>query len=1122
LSNFAFLRAEWPELFEEAAKAESRVKADPTEACFYARRTLEHIVRWLFDHDSSLRWPYGQPTLNDLLHDAGFRALASPKVFQKARLIKDLGNRAVHELRGVAPRDGAQAVVELFHVCFWLARTYARQGKPVAGMMFATNLVPDADGGLAKTQAQLRQLAEDLAARDSALAEERARFATLDSEIAAVRAEIAAAKAANATVADTHDYSEQQTRDYFIDVLLREAGWTLTRGGKDTEYEVTGMPNNEGTGYADYVLWGRNDKPLAVIEAKRTMRDAKEGQQQAKLYADCLEAMHGQRPVIFFTNGYEHFIWDDALYPPRAVQGFYTRAELELAIQRRKTRASLADTSIDKAIVDRYYQDRAIRKMGESFERDKLRKALLVMATGSGKTRTVIAAIDVLMRAGWVKNVLFLADRVALVRQAVNAFKKHLPASSPINLVTDKKTDGRVYVSTYPSMMKQLEVQEGRVRFGPGFFDLVVIDEAHRSVYQRYRAIFDYFDSLLIGLTATPKAEIDRNTYSLFDLPNDEPTDVYELAQAVADRNLVPPAPKAIDLQFPRRGIRYADLSEDEKSEWEEKDWDEDGFIPTEVDPEAVNSWLFNKDTVDKMLEQLMREGYKVAGGDRLGKTIIFAKNQRHAEFIAERFNINYPYFAGRFARVIHNQVTYAQSLIDEFSLKEKEPHIAVSVDMLDTGIDVPEVLNLVFAKPVRSPTKFWQMVGRGTRLCPDVFDDGDHKTDFKIFDYCGNLEFFSINPTAPSRSSSASLGERLFVRRLELITTLDRKGKLQSDEEQALRHETAAHLHSVVQGMTLDNFLIRPHRLLVERYTDLTAWNDPAIFNADDLVDTLAGLPSIVSDNDTDAKQFDLLMFRAQLALLRGETRFAGLRGKIIELAAALQEKSTIPAVQEQMILILDIQSDDYWEGITAPILDIARKKLRGLVRLIDKSRRRIVITDFEDSVVGEREVMLPGIFSPTATFETFRRKAKAYLRAHEDHIALYRLRRNEALTESDLSELERMLREAGGTDDDIDRARSESKSLTAFIRSLIGLDREAAKALFSSYFTDYGPNSDQINFINMIVDHLTENGTMKAERLYESPFTDVSPRGAEGLFPDDKVVSLISIIQELDTKAA
>jgi len=442
---------------------------------------------------------------------------------------------------------------------------------------------------------------------------------------------------------------------------LREAGWPLDKP-EDREYAVTGMPNNTGEGFVDYVLWGDDGKPLALIEAKRTKRDPREGQRQAELYANCLEKKFGQRPVIFYSNGYDHWMWDDERYPPRAVQGFLKKDELQLAIQRRTTRHALKDAEINGKIVERYYQTRAIRRIAEAFEKDHDRKALLVMATGAGKTRTVIALADLLMRCNWVKRVLFLADRVALVNQTVKAFKAHLPTAAPVNLVTEKETEGRVYVSTYPTMMGLIdESADGQRRFGVGHFDLVVIDEAHRSVYQKYRAIFDYFESLLVGLTATPKDEIDRNTYSLFELETGVPTDAYGLEDAVSDKYLVPPKAVSVPLKFQRQGIKYDDLSEEEKDQWDAIEWDDTGNVPAEVGADAINKWLFNKDTVDKVLAHLMLRGQKVSGGDRLGKTIIFAKNHDHAVFIQQRFDANYPHLKGQFARVIDFKTEYAQ-----------------------------------------------------------------------------------------------------------------------------------------------------------------------------------------------------------------------------------------------------------------------------------------------------------------------------------------------------------------------------------------------------------------------------------------------------------------------------
>jgi type I restriction enzyme R subunit len=378
------------------------------------------------------------------------------------------------------------------------------------------------------------------------------------------------------------------------------------------------------------------------------------------------------------------------------------------------------------------------------------------MAPGAGKTRTLVALVDLLMRANWVKRVLFLADNITLAHQTLNAFKRHMPSSAPVNLVTEKEGQGRVYVSTYPDMMNLIdETVDGKRLFGPDHFGLVVIDEAHPSVCRKYGAIFDYFDSFLVGLTATPKNEVDRDTYRLFNLQRGVPTDAYGLDEAVSDGYLLPPRAVSVPLKFVRVGPRYDDLSEEEKEQWDAIEWDEPGAVSRQIDPPALSKWLLNADTVDKVLEHLMAHGQKVAAGDRLGKTIIFAQNNAHAQLIAERFDANYPHLKGIFARIIAHGEPYAQSLFEDFSIADRPPHIAIAVDMLDTGIDVPEIVNLVFFKAVRSRTKFWQMLGRGTRLCSDLFGPGRHKEFFCVFDFCQNFEFFNQNPKladAPSQ----------------------------------------------------------------------------------------------------------------------------------------------------------------------------------------------------------------------------------------------------------------------------------------------------------------------------------------------------------------------------------
>lgn len=1121
MSNFGFLQTEWPELFESATKAEASVHPDARTACFYGRRTIELLVDWLYKHDGKLHFPY-QDSLNALIFEPTFKNTVGPTIHAKARIIKDLGNQAVHTTKPIRQFDALTAVRELFHVCFWLARNYARTAKPVDGLGFDADLLPKTSPLPPQTLAQLQQLSGQLAEKDAKLQELATDKLKIDEELRQVRAEIAEIKRLNEATPDQHNYSEAETRDFFIDLLLKEAGWPLDKE-QDLEFPVTGMPNAKGEGFVDYVLWGDNGKPFGLVEAKKTKRDARVGQQQAKLYADCLEKQFGQRPIIFYSNGYEHWMWDDQNHPPRPIQGFYKKVELELMIQRRETRLPLATAEIDPKIVERYYQSRAIRRICEAFEKDHERKALIVMATGAGKTRTVIALCDLLMRRNWAKRVLFLADRVALVKQAVNAFKRHLPASSPVDLVTEKDTEGRVYVSTYPTMMRLIdESGEGQRRFGAGHFDLVIIDEAHRSVYQKYRAIFEYFDSYLVGLTATPKDEVDRNTYNLFELETGVPTDAYGLEEAVKDHFLVPAKSVSVPLKFQREGITYNELSEEEKEEWDALEWNEEGEIPDRVEAAAVNKWLFNKDTVDKVLEHVMTRGAKVANGDRLGKTIIFGKNHDHAVFIAERFDKNYPQFKGAFARVIDFQVEYAQSLIDDFSISGKAPHIAISVDMLDTGIDIPEVLNLVFFKLVRSKTKFWQMVGRGTRLCPNLLAAGKDKECFYIFDYCQNLEFFSQNPETTEGASGESLGKKLFKARVELISALDEAdGGKKEEQSVELRQDTAEFLRSQIAAMNVNNFIVRPKRKYVEQYAEAKAWEKLGIEQQIELANQVAGLPSELIDDDQEAKQFDLLMLRVQLAILRHEPSYERLRKQVVEIAGLLEEKAIIPMVQQQLEIIQEVQSDDFWQDVTTPILENVRKRLRSLVKLIEKGKRITVYTDFQDTLGDEATMELPG-FGSGADFEKFRAKARQFLNAHEDNPVIHKLRFNEPLTQNDIQELERMLLDAGaGTAEDLNRAKQENYRLGLFLRSLVGLDRVAAKRSFDAFLLGKNPTANQIEFINLMIDHLTQRGWMEPSVLYASPFTDISPRGVEGVFASKEVDQLVAVLASIRQRA-
>lgn len=564
--------------------------------------------------------------------------------------------------------------------------------------------------------------------------------------------------------------------------------------------------------------------------------------------------------------------------------------------------------------------------------------------------------------------------------------------------------------------------------------------------------------------------------------------------------------------------------------------WETDEPVPTREFAIAQESTAFagRKLLLDGQQRLTSLTAVINGGGDRLGKTIIFAKNNDHADFIAKRFDANYPHHKGHFARVVTYKTEYAQSLIDDFSTKDKAPHIAISVDMLDTGIDVPEVVNLVFFKIVRSKTKFWQMVGRGTRLCQDLFGPGEDKQSFYIFDFCQNLEFFSQNPDVSDGSSAEPLGTRLFKARLQFIAELDRKlatGQTTGDKspetygghltEEQLRVEVANLLHANVTAMKVDNFVVRPHRKYVDKFAQAAAWKHLRPEDFHELATEVAGLPTELADEDEEAKRFDMLVLRTQLAILQAKPDYAALKEKIQRIASLLEEQIAIPAIKAEMVFIQAIASDEWWEGVTVPMLETARRKLRLLIKLLPKGTRTVVYTDFEDELGESTTIELPQV-TAGLNMSKFKDKARAFLRAHESHLSLQRLRRNQPLTPTDLAELEKMLVEAGGTPDLISEAKEKSHGLGIFIRSLVGLDHEAAMQAFSEFISGSAVTPNQIEFINLIVQELTQNGVMEPDRLFQSPFTDISAQGPVGVFPAAKLTQIVGVLKTFWDRAA
>lgn len=1110
-SNFDFLHPHYPTLHEQATHAEILVYAAPRASCFYTRFTLEQAVHWLYANDAYLQPPY-DTNLGALIHEQTFKDnLNPPSLFQKVRTIHKIGNLAVHDSGTISDRDALHALQELFHFLYWLYRYYAPDGKTIASLTFNSRLIPEDTASPDLSRQQLQELQTQLSQTDEMRRIAETRQQQTQQELDTLKAQIAALKQQNQAIPDTHNYNEADTRRYLIDVLLKEAGWNIHQPGW-TEVEVQGMPTDSGKGRVDYVLWGDNGKPLALVEAKRTTLDPRKGQHQAELYANCLETQFNQRPLIFCTNGYQTWIWDDINYPPRLIQGFLKKDELERLIFRRTSRKRLHLVQVNADIVNRSYQTEAIRRITETFTK-KGRKSLLVMATGTGKTRTAIALIDLLIRANWVKRTLFLADRNALLTQAYRAIKTHLPTVTPIDLTKDKDADtANVVLSTYPTMYNCINRSgEAQRFFGSGHFDLVIIDEAHRSVYKKYRALFEYFDALLVGLTATPRTEVHRDTYEIFDLEPGVPSFAYELNDAIADNYLVPPKGIEIPFKFLRQGVNYEDLSPEEQEEYEEKFTDESGDILTSVDAAALNNWLFNTDTVDKALKLLMERGLKVEGGDRLGKTIIFARNHNHANFIAERFDKNYPQHKGKFAQVIDSHNPYAHSLLDDFSEPDKQPTIAVSVDMLDTGVDIPEVVNLVFFKPIYSRVKFNQMIGRGTRLCPDLFGIGHHKQEFLVFDLCGNFDFFQQDIPEANAKPSQSLTTRLVKTRLELSQLLTQDAELQT----TLLND----LHQHVATMKPENFLVRPHLQQVEEFSHRERWNHLTRDDIHRIATEIAPLPNGLPRESRLAKEFDLLCLKLQLSILKSTPDFVKLRDQLRDILSRLEAKRDIPMVKNQLPLIEEVQAEDWWTDVTPWMVDYLRIHLRDLIQFIDRQDQAIVYTNFTDELLDITAVDVPIHQTGFSPYQ-YRKKVEAYIRNHQDHIAIAKLKRNLPLTDADLTAFEDMLFNATEIEnrDRFFQVFGQNISLKLFIRKLVGIDRSAAKQAFSHYLQGTRFSANQIHFIETIIDYLSQNGVIDPGLLYEPPFTDTHPEGLDGVFGDDDADQIISLIRSFN----
>lgn len=1107
MSNFTFINEkEQYESFASAClEAEKSLQVSPATTAILTRRALELAVKWMYSFDEGLKLPYDD-RLSALIHEQSFRDIIDDDLFPLLRYIVKLGNVAVHTNTTITRDEAITALRNLHEFVSFIDYCYSTD---YTAEPFDENLLLSG-AETRKRKEEYQDLYEKLSVKDRKLEEIIQENLTLRKQLTKIRIHNQEEKAYDFKV---DEISEYETRKRYIDVDLKLAGWTF---GRDVliEYEVTGMPNKDEIGYVDYVLFGDNGKPLALVEAKRTSEDVNKGKQQAKLYADCLEKMHGQRPIIFLSNGFETKIWDDLEYSDRNVSGVYSKPDLVKLMERRHLKRPLQNIEIKDELTNRPYQKEAIINVCEAFE-NRQRKALLVMATGTGKTRVSISLVDVLVRHNWIKNVLFLADRRELVRQAKNAFNDLLPALSLCNLLEDKESPelARVVFSTYPTMMNAIDGtkrEDGKTLFTPGHFDLIIIDESHRSIYKKYQAIFDYFDGLLVGLTATPKDEVHKNTYEIFELETGNPTYAYELEQAIDDGYLVDYRTIEYSSKFMEEGIFYDDLSEEEKEMYEET-FDEEETFSDYISSSALNEWLFNKDTVDFVLNELMEKGIKVAGGDRLGKTIIFAKNADHAKYIVERFNALYPHLGSGFCSQIDYSVKYAHNLIDEFKMKDSEPHIAVSVDMLDTGIDVPEVVNLVFFKKVRSKTKFWQMIGRGTRLCEDLFGPGQDKEYFFIFDFLGNFRFFRENPKGIEGASTVSLTERLFSLKVDIVKELQ---LLDYQEEPYIRYrnDLVEELIGQVRQLNEENFQVRMKIKFVHKFQNVDHWQALSSNDAMELKNEVA--PLILPDDDDEmAKRFDNVMYTIILAHLRSQKAVKPIR-TVVETAEKLSELGTIPKIAENKELLMNVQSTEFWDEVDIYELEEVRQVMRELVRYLEKSTRKIYYTDFKDTF----EVLADAkpIYGSN-DLRNYRKRVNQYLKEHLDELPIYKLRHNKPLTKDDVMFLENVLWNELGTREEYENEFGDTP-ITRLVRQIVGLDRETANEAFSNFLSEERLNANQIKFVKLIIDYVVKNGYLEKEVLQQDPFRRLG--SVSELFKDNiqDVKEILGIIDEIN----
>ncbi len=1080
MSNFDFISdRRLMDIKNACIEAEKGLTITATTSAIMSRKALELGIKWVYGIDGDLRIPY-QQTLATLIHDRNFKNIIDTNLLKKIIYIQKLGNQAVHSNTKIKKQESLLSLKNLHDFILWITYLYCDN---YVEHKFNESIVSDPENNKVLEKEKL-ELLERLEANEKTIEQLQKEFESLRKDTPKIRRQ-----KESSIPYDIKDISEFNTRKQYIDLDLEIAGWEINKNLVE-ELPITGMPNVSGDGFVDYVLMGANGKPVGLVEAKRTSKDARVGQQQAKIYADCLENKYGQRPIIFFTNGFDIYMWDDCIYPYRKVSGYYTQEQLQLLIDRRTLKRDLKNISIDDNITNRTYQQEAIKAFCDDLNNHQ-RKGLLVMATGTGKTRTAVSIVDVLTNANWIKNVLFLADRAELVKQAKKSFNKLIPSLSTINLTTEKENaeNARMVFSTYQTMMNAIDdikTKDGKKLFTVGHFDLIIVDEAHRSIYKKYQAIFEYFDGLLLGLTATPRSDIDKNTYKIFELQDNVPTYSYEYEEAVANGFLVDYHTIECSTGFIRDGIKYDELSDKDKEEFEDT-FAEDEEIVDSVKASDINSWLFNNDTIDKILTVMMEKGLKVESNDKLGKTIIFAKNHKHAEAIEKRFNILFPQYRGHFARVIDIHTNYYSSLIEDFSDCTKMPQIAISVDMLDTGIDIPEIVNLVFFKEVKSKVKFLQMIGRGTRLCPDLFGWGKDKKEFYIFDACQNFEFFDQNPKGKESTIGMSLSQFIFQLKVDILKELQKVDYLNDNEYLWYKNVLLDQLVDTISSLNTLKFDVKQKIQYVEKYKDVVNWNNLTDLAVKEIKDNLT-LLIMSNDNDEPAKQFDRLMLSIELSKMLN-MRYEREKSRLSHIGEGLIGLMNIPQIADKKDDVQKLLKEDYIDKADIFEIDGIRDSLRELIKYLPKRIRKDVYTDFSDDINivehDDRKIEQQDL-------SDYKKKINFYLKNHMDNEIINKIRNNERVSSEEINKLQEILFADLNSNEAEYKINYNDESLVLLVRKTVGLSKEAIDREFSKFENDNELNVEQTRFLNLIKNYIMKNGVIDKRILNEDPFTN------------------------------